>query len=525
MRRETIRYDAREAETLGFGPTTAANLETAALYEEALRRGEARLARSGALSVETGAHTGRSPHDKFIVRDALTEDHVWWDNCRAMAPEHFGRLLADMSQAAGARHLFTQDLYAGADPAHRLRVRVASEQAWRALFIRTMLIRPAGAELAGFRPDLTILDLPSFRADPTRHGCRSETVIALDFTRRMVLIAGTGYAGEIKKSVFSYLNFILPARGVMPMHCAANVGAAGDTAIFFGLSGTGKTTLSADPSRSLVGDDEHGWGEAGVFNFEGGCYAKAIRLSREAEPAIYAASERFGAVMENVALDPVTRLADFDDDRLTENTRVAYPLDFIANASASGRAGHPRNIVMLTCDAFGVLPPIARLDPAQAMYHFLSGYTAKVAGTEAGAREPEATFSTCFGAPFMPRHPREYGALLRDLITRHEVDCWLVNTGWTGGPYGVGERMPIAMTRSLLQSALTGALARGAFRREETFGLETPLAAPDIAASWRSRSAYDAMAARLISLFRENFRKFEICVDREVIAAQPGRRA
>jgi phosphoenolpyruvate carboxykinase (ATP) len=525
MRRETIRCDAREAETLGFGPMTAANLETAALYEEALRRGEARLARSGALSVETGAHTGRSPHDKFIVRDALTEDHVWWDNCRAMASEHFGRLLADMSQAAGARHLFTQELYAGADPAHRLRVRVASEQAWRALFIRTMLIRPAGAELAGFRPDLTILDLPSFRADPTRHGCRSETVIALDFTRRMVLIAGTGYAGEIKKSVFSYLNFILPARGVMPMHCAANVGAAGDTAIFFGLSGTGKTTLSADPSRSLVGDDEHGWGEAGVFNFEGGCYAKAIRLSREAEPAIYAASERFGAVMENVALDPVTRLADFDDDRLTENTRVAYPLDFIANASASGRAGHPRNIVMLTCDAFGVLPPIARLDPAQAMYHFLSGYTAKVAGTEAGAREPEATFSTCFGAPFMPRHPREYGALLRDLITRHEVDCWLVNTGWTGGPYGVGERMPIAMTRSLLQSALTGALARGAFRREETFGLETPLAAPDIAASWRSRSDYDATAARLISLFRENFRKFESCVDREVIAAQPGRRA
>lgn len=525
MRRETNRDEASRAEAFGFEPRAATtNLGAAALYEEAIRRGEARLARSGALSVETGAHTGRSPDDKFIVRDALTEDHVWWDNCRAMAPEHFERLLEDMSQAAGARHLFTQDLYAGADPAHRLSVRVASEQAWRALFIRNMLIRPAEAELAAFRPDLTILDLPSFRADPARHGCRSETVIALDFTRRMVLIAGTGYAGEIKKAVFSYLNFILPARGVMPMHCAANVGAAGDTAIFFGLSGTGKTTLSADPSRSLVGDDEHGWGAAGVFNFEGGCYAKAIRLSREAEPAIYAATERFGAVLENVALDPATRLADFDDDRLTENTRVAYPLDFIANASASGRASHPRNIVMLTCDAFGVLPPIAKLDPAQAMYHFLSGYTAKVAGTEAGAREPEATFSTCFGAPFMPRHPSEYGRLLRDLIARHAVDCWLVNTGWTGGPYGVGKRMPIALTRSLLQAALEGALARGAFRREETFGLETPLAAPDVAASWSSRSDYDATAARLIGLFRENFAKFESCVDREVMAAQPGAR-
>ncbi|PWB78622.1 MAG: phosphoenolpyruvate carboxykinase (ATP) [Methylocystaceae bacterium] len=532
MRREAERDDqAFETTHAGFAEESriAANLEAPALYGEAIRRNEARIARGGALVVETGAHTGRSPDDKFIVRDALTEASVWWENCRAMSPEHFDRLRADMATSAGETPLFMQDLYAGADPLRRLKVRVYSEYAWHSLFIRNLLIRPPKTELADFRPDLTILDLPSFRAHPDRHGCRSQTIIAIDFSRKTALIGGTSYAGEIKKSVFSYLNFILPAEGVLPMHCAANVGEQGDTAIFFGLSGTGKTTLSADPSRSLIGDDEHGWSSEGVFNFEGGCYAKAIRLSREAEPQIFATSERFGSVMENVALDPLTRLPDFEDDSLTENTRIAYPLDFIANASASGRALHPRNIVMLTCDAFGVLPPIAKLDPAQAMYHFLSGYTAKVAGAEKGVREPQATFSTCFGSPFMPRHPSEYGNLLRGLIERHQVDCWLVNTGWTGGKYGVGERIPIHATRSLLRAALDGSLARSEFRADPHFGLLTPRTAPDVEASlldpastWSSKRDFAETAKRLIGMFRENFAKFEPHVDREIVAAQPG---
>lgn len=519
------------AAPVGFGDEsrTAANLEAPALYEEAIRRNEARIARGGALVVETGAHTGRSPDDKFIVKDAVTEASVWWENTRAISPEHFGRLWADMAESAAESQIFVQDLYAGADPLRRLKVRVYSEYAWHSLFIRNLLIRPPKAELEDFRPDLTIVDLPSFRAHPDRHGCRSQTIIAIDFSRKAALIGGTSYAGEIKKAIFSYLNFILPAEGVLPMHCAANVGDAGDTAIFFGLSGTGKTTLSADPSRSLIGDDEHGWGSEGVFNFEGGCYAKAIRLSREAEPQIFATSERFGSVLENVALDPLSRLPDFDDDKLTENTRIAYPLDFIANASASGRARHPRNIVMLTCDAFGVLPPIAKLDPAQAMYHFLSGYTAKVAGTEKGVREPQATFSTCFGSPFMPRHPSEYGNLLRDFITRRRVDCWLINTGWTGGQYGVGERIPIHVTRSLLRAALEGSLASAEFRVDPDFGLLTPRSAPgvepsllDPAETWRSKRDFAETTQRLIAMFRENFEKFESHVDREIVAAQPG---
>lgn len=532
MRRDADRDDQTfEADQSGFGDPSriAANLEAPALYEAAIRRNEAKIARGGALVVETGAHTGRSPDDKFIVRDALTEASIWWDNCRAMSPEHFGRLRADMAARARETPLFVQDLYAGADPRHRLKVRVYSEYAWHSLFIRNLLIPPPEAELEDFRPDLTILDLPSFQARPQRHGCRSETIIAIDFTRRTALIGGTSYAGEIKKSVFSYLNFILPAKGVMPMHCAANVGDLGDTAIFFGLSGTGKTTLSADPSRSLIGDDEHGWSSEGVFNFEGGCYAKAIRLSREAEPQIFATSERFGAIMENVALDPLTRTPDFEDDSKTENTRIAYPLDFIANATAGGRARHPRNVVMLTCDAFGVLPPIAKLDPAQAMYHFLSGYTARVAGAEKGVREPQATFSTCFGSPFMPRHPSEYGNLLRELIRRHGVDCWLVNTGWTGGKYGVGRRIPIQVTRRLLRAALDGSLARSEFRVDPHFGLLTPRTAPDVeaslldpAATWSSKRDFAETAKRLIDMFSENFVTFEPHVDREIVQARPG---
>jgi phosphoenolpyruvate carboxykinase (ATP) len=505
------------------------NLEAPRLYEEAIRRKEAVVATGGALAAETGAHTGRSPKDKFIVRDALTHAAIWWDNSNAMSPEHFAALHADMVAHANGMDLFAQDLYGGAEPAHRLKVRVFTEYAWHSLFIRNLLIRPSRQELASFLADLTILDLPSFRADPARHGCHSQTVIAVDFSRKIVLIGGTSYAGEIKKAVFGYLNFLLPAKRVMPMHCSANVGPNGDTALFFGLSGTGKTSLSADSSRTLIGDDEHGWGGEGIFNFEGGCYAKAIKLSREAEPEIHATSERFGTILENIVLDPVTRVPDFDDASKTENTRIAYPLDFIANASTTGRAGHPKNIVMLTCDAFGVLPPIAKLDGAQAMYHFLSGYTAKVAGTEQGVSEPQATFSTCFGAPFMPRHPSEYGNLLRDLIATHRAECWLVNTGWTGGKYGVGRRMPIHVTRRLLTAALDGSLFVGtSFRTDPYFGILVPCAVPglqsdllDPAKTWDDPDEFAMTAKKLVDMFRANFVKFEPYVDSAVKAAQP----
>jgi phosphoenolpyruvate carboxykinase (ATP) len=505
------------------------NLDAPRLYEEAILRGEAKLAKGGALVAETGRHTGRSPKDKFIVRDALTDQTIWWENANAMAPEHFDALHADMIAFAKGKDLFAQDLFAAAEPAHQLKVRVFTEYAWHSLFIRNLLIRPSQDEAAAFVPEMTILDLPSFKADPARHGCRSETIVTIDYSRKIVLIGGTSYAGEIKKSVFGYLNFVLPPVGVMPMHCSANVGEDGDAALFFGLSGTGKTTLSADASRILIGDDEHGWSSSGVFNFEGGCYAKAIKLSREAEPEIHATSERFGTIMENVGLHPLTRALDFDDASKTENTRIAYPLDFIANASASGRAGHPRNIVMLTCDAFGVLPPIARLTSAQAMYQFLSGYTAKVAGTEKGVSEPQATFSTCFGAPFMPRHACEYGNLLRDLIAAHKVDCWLVNTGWTGGKYGVGRRMPILVTRKLLAAALDGSLAKGTFRADPIFGLAVPVAVPGIEAdlldpvkTWTSPDEFAATAQKLVDMFRANFAKFEPYVDPEIIRARPG---
>jgi phosphoenolpyruvate carboxykinase (ATP) len=519
-----------EVETFGFEDLQNVfhNLDAPRLYEEAIRRGEAQIASGGALVTETGAHTGRSPQDKFIVRDALTDSSIWWWNNRALRPEQFDRLHADMLAHAQGLDLFAQDLYAGADRGRRLNVRAYTEYAWHSLFIRNLLIRPPAAE-AGFIPDFTILALPSFRANPARHGCHSQTIIAVDFSRRIALIGGTGYAGEIKKAVFGYLNFVLPPKGVLPMHCAANYDESG-SALFFGLSGTGKTTLSADPSRCLIGDDEHGWSGEGVFNFEGGCYAKANKLSRESEPEIFAASERFGAILENVALDAVTRTPDFDDVSKTENTRIAYPLEFIANASASGRAGHPKNIVMLTCDAFGVLPPISKLDPAQAMYHFLSGYTAKVAGTEKGVREPQATFSTCFGAPFMPRHPSEYGNLLRDLIARHKVDCWLVNTGWTGGSYGVGQRMPLHITRALVRAALDGSLATCSFHRDPYFGFSVPRSVLGVESgllvpeeNWASKEDFAVTAGKLVDMFRKNFETFEPFVDRDVLDAQPRR--
>jgi phosphoenolpyruvate carboxykinase (ATP) len=504
------------------------NLTAPALYEHAIARGEGTIADGGALVVETGVHTGRSPKDKFVVVDDTTHDTVWWDNTASMTPEAFARLHADMREHARGMTLFAQDLFGGADPDERISVRVFTEYAWHSLFIRNLLIRPEAAELADFDPEMTIIDLPSFKADPERHGCRSETVIACDFTRKIVLIAGTSYAGEMKKSVFSLLNFLLPGRGVMPMHCSANVGAEGDSAVFFGLSGTGKTTLSADPSRTLVGDDEHGWGADGIFNFEGGCYAKTIKLSAEAEPEIYSTTQRFGTVLENVVMDPVARTVDFDDGSKTENTRCAYPINFISNASETGRAPHPKNIIMLTADAFGVLPPIAKLTPAQAMYHFLSGYTAKVAGTEKGVTEPQATFSTCFGAPFMPRHPSEYGNLLRELIARHEVDCWLVNTGWTSGAYGVGYRMPIRATRALLGAALDGSLRDAECRTDPHFGFAVPVAVPgvdpailDPRSTWADTAAYDQQAARLVEMFVTNFAKFEEHVDGTVLAAAP----
>lgn len=508
------------------------NFGAAALYEESIRRGEARLTAHGALVAETGQHTGRSPKDKFVVRNSDTEPHVWWDNNKAISPAQFDTLLADFQAHAADKDLYVQDLVGGADAGLKLPTRVITEFAWHSLFIRNLLIRPDAAELEQFVPEMTIIDLPSFRADPLRHGSRTETVIAVDLSRKIVLIGGTSYAGEMKKSVFTMLNYLLPAKGVMPMHCSANEGAAGDAAIFFGLSGTGKTTLSADPSRTLIGDDEHGWGPHGIFNFEGGCYAKTIKLSAEAEPEIFATTQRFGTVLENVVLD-ADGVPDFNDGRLTENTRCAYPLDFIPNASKTGRANHPKNIIMLTADAFGVMPPIARLTPAQAMYHFLSGYTAKVAGTEKGVTEPEATFSTCFGAPFMPRHPSEYGNLLRELIARHGADCWLVNTGWTGGAYGTGKRMPIKATRALLAAALDGSLKTAEFRTDAHFGFEVPVAVPgvdsaildpmilDPRATWADKAGYDRQAARLVGMFAVNFEKFESHVDAVVRGAAP----
>ena len=519
-----------DAEIVQFSNLAAlhANLTEAELYEEAIRRREGRIAAGGALVVDTGSHTGRSPKDKFVVREPGTEDNIWWENNNAMTRVAFDQLLADMLWHATGKELFVQDLIGGADPAHSIKVRVYTELAWHSLFIRNLLIRPQASDLAGFWPDMTIIDLPSFKADPARYGICSQTVVACDFGRNIVLIGGTAYAGEMKKSVFTFLNYLLPEQGVMPMHCSANVAANGDAAIFFGLSGTGKTTLSASADRTLIGDDEHGWGADGIFNFEGGCYAKTIKLDRQAEPQIFATTQRFGTVLENVVIDTTTRNVDFNDGRKTENTRAAYPLHFIANASPTGRAGHPKHIVMLTADAFGVMPPIAKLTPEQAIYHFLSGFTAKVAGTERGVTEPQPTFSTCFGAPFIPRHPSDYAALLRKFILEHEADCWLVNTGWTGGPFGIGRRMPIQWTRTLLNAALDGNLANGHYRTDRYFGFKVPTAVEGVPThildpfkTWSDKGAYDAQAKKLVGMFADNFKRFDALVDAETKAAAP----
>jgi phosphoenolpyruvate carboxykinase (ATP) len=505
------------------------NLSPAALYEHAIRRQEGLLAKGGPIVCRTGAHTGRSPNDKFVVKEPSSEAQVWWGKVnRPIEAAHFDVLRRDIINHLKGQELYVQDLYAGADPQYRLPVRFIQELAWHSLFVRNLFIVPPAADLPGFQPQFTVMTAPSFKADPQRHGTRSEVGIVVNFATKEVLICGTSYAGENKKSIFTVLNYLLPLQNVLAMHCSANIGEKGDTALFFGLSGTGKTTLSSDPHRQLIGDDEHGWSDRGVFNFEGGCYAKMIRLSAEAEPQIYATTQRFGTVLENVVMDPATRALDFDDASLTENTRGAYPIEFIDNAVPAGIGGHPENIVMLTADAYGVLPPIARLSPEAAMYHYLSGYTAKVAGTEKGVTEPSATFSTCFGAPFLPLNPNVYARQLGERIARYGSRVWLVNTGWTGGPYGVGSRMKIAYTRAMIRAALSGALDHVGYQRHPVFNVEVPTSCPDVPpavleprGTWADKAAYDAQALKLARMFAENFKTNFADADARVVAAGP----
>lgn len=504
------------------------NLLEPALVQHAVERGEGEIGNGGAFLVSTGTHTGRSPKDKFVVDEPSVKDTIWWENNPPMEVQAFDKLHKDMLAHMQGGECFVQDLFGGADPDYRLNVRMITEMAWHNLFIRHLLRRPEIEELENFAPEFTIINCPSFSADPARHGCRSKTVIAISFEKKLVLIGGTAYAGENKKAVFSVLNYLLPARDVMPMHCSANhaIDDPSDTAVFFGLSGTGKTTLSADSERTLIGDDEHGWSDNGIFNFEGGCYAKTINLSPEAEPEIYATTSKFATVVENMVFDPHTHELDFEDDSLTPNMRCAYPLHYIDNASETSLGGMPKNVIMLTCDAFGVLPPIARLTPSQAEYHFLSGFTAKVPGTEQGVTEPIPTFSTCFGAPFMLRRPEVYGNLLREKIATHGVKCWLVNTGWTGGPKGKGgSRMPIRATRALLTAALSGSLDDREFRKDENFGFDVPVAVKGVAKvlldprhTWENAEEYDVQAKKLASMFANNFEQYAPFVDDKVLA-------
>jgi phosphoenolpyruvate carboxykinase (ATP) len=504
------------------------NLTAPELYEEIARRNEGVLSDHGALIVDTGEHTGRAAKDKAIVREPGSSDKVFWgDINKDFSQEKFNALKERMMAHARRRDLFVQDTFAGADTNYRLPVRIITELAWHSLFARTMFISNQKKAVPQ-QPEFTVINFPSFQADPQRDGTRSPTFILMDFSQKLVLIGGTSYAGETKKSVFTLMNYLLPQRGVMSMHCSANVGAAGDVAIFFGLSGTGKTTLSADPERRLIGDDEHGWSDDGVFNFEGGCYAKVIKLSPEAEPDIYRTTRMFGTILENVVYDPTTREIDLDDAGKTENTRASYPLSSINNIVPEGHAGNPRNIIMLTADAFGVLPPVARLTPEQAMYHFLSGYTAKVAGTEKGVKEPEATFSTCFGAPFMVLHPGVYADLLGKKMAQHDAACWLINTGWSGGPYGVGKRMKIGYTRAMIRAILEQKLAKIETSPDPIFGLNVPISCPDVPVeilqprnTWADKEAYDRQARDLARRFNENFRKYEAGVSESVRAVAP----
>ena len=489
------------------------NLSPAALYEEAIRRSEAAIVSTGALTAETGKHTGRSPRDKFFVKEPTSQDAIWWHpGNQPIASARFDGLLARMEEYIASHDVYTQDVYACADPRYRLRVRVISELAWHSLFAHNLFIRPAAEELMTFEPDFTVISLPSVQADPERDGTHGDTFILVNLARRMVIIGGTGYAGEIKKSIFTALNYLLPAQNVFPMHCSANADVDGsDVALFFGLSGTGKTTLSADPSRRLIGDDEHGWSDRGIFNFEGGCYAKTIRIHKESEPEIYIATESFGTILENVVYDPRTRVPDYDSEERTENTRAAYAIDRIPNAVLNGMGSHPHNVMFLSADAFGVLPPVSRLDEDQIRFYFLSGYTAKVAGTERGVTEPEPIFSTCFAAPFLVLPPERYADMLVERVRRHHADVWMLNTGWVGGPYGVGERMSIAHTRAIVRAILQGDLRGVTTHVDPVFGLQIPNRVPgvprevlDTRDSWPNQEDYDRQAAKLRQMFEKN---------------------
>jgi phosphoenolpyruvate carboxykinase (ATP) len=523
---------ARGLETVGIlrSGTVHWNLSTPVLTEISLGRREGQLAADGPLVARTGHHTGRSPNDKFVVREPTSEKHIHWgDVNRPLDAASFEALHKDLVGYLQDKELFVLDAWAGADPTYRLPIRVVNEYAWHNIFARNMFLPENDpVKRAEHAPEFTVIDAPNFKADPAKHGSRSDCFIYVNFGKKLVLIGGTSYAGEIKKSIFTILNYVLPLKGVLAMHCSANVGAGEDTALFFGLSGTGKTTLSSDPVRQLLGDDEHGWSDTGVFNFEGGCYAKMIKLSPEAEPQIYATTKRFGTILENVVMDPDTRMLDLDDQTLTENTRGSYPLDFIDNAILTGTAGHPTNIVMLTADAYGVLPPISRLTPDRAMYHFLSGYTARVAGTEKGVTEPKAVFSTCFGAPFLPLNPNVYATMLGEKIARHNARVWLVNTGWTGGPYGVGKRMKIAYTRAMINAALAGQLDKVQYRTDSIFNVEVPTTCPgvpdevlDPRKTWSDGKAYDEQAKKLATMFVDNFKRFEKDVPAAVKNAGP----
>ncbi len=505
------------------------NLNTPKLYEQIVKRGEGILAHLGPIVVRTGHHTGRSANDKFIVKEPGSEEHIWWGKInRPISPEQFDELHKRMDLHLQTQDVYVQDCFAGATSDHRLPIRVITQYAWHNLFARNMFIQATPKELANHVPEFTVIDAPRFHASPALDGTNSETFIILNFAKRLVLIGGTSYAGEIKKSIFSVMNYLLPHKGVLPMHCSANINPKGETALFFGLSGTGKTTLSADASKVLIGDDEHGWDDQGIFNFEGGCYAKLINLSPEAEPEIYETTRRFGTILENVAIDAVTRRVDLFNKTYTENTRGSYPISHVANATRDGKGGHPKYVIFLSADAFGVLPPVAKLTHAQAMYHFLSGYTAKVAGTERGVTEPSPNFSTCYGAPFMPLHPQRYAELLGQKLHTHQAQAWLINTGWTGGPYGVGERMKIKYTRAMVNAVLDGILENAAFEKEPFFGLEVPKECPGVPTeilntrnTWANPADYDAQAAKLAGMFAENFKKFADKASPEVIAAGP----
>ena len=502
---------------LGIGSNVRVwmDLSPAELYEHALRKGEAKLVQGGAIVAETGQHTGRSPLDKFLVDEPETSADIWWAGNQKISADSFHRLLDKMGDYCAAHEVYVQNLYACADPARRLKVQIITQFAWHSLFASNLFIRPSAEERVNFKPDFTVMSLPDVKADPGTDGTRTETFVLLSFAKRMVIIGGTQYAGEIKKSIFTVLNYMMPKAGVMPMHCSANVNEKGDSALFFGLSGTGKTTLSSDPTRRLIGDDEHGWGDDGIFNFEGGCYAKTIRISQKAEPEIYAATNRFGTVLENVVVDPDTRVPDFDADTKTENTRSAYPIDAIPSVDLSGRAGHPSQVLFLSADAFGVLPPVARLDPEQIKYYFLCGYTAKVAGTERGVTEPEPTFSTCFAAPFLVLPPDSYAEMLLERVERHSASVWMINTGWVGGPAGVGHRISIGHTRAIVRAIVEGRLDGVATHRDSIFGLNIPDAVPDVPreildprGSWASPDDYDRQARKLKAMFEDYYLTF-----------------